>query len=104
MMEITGKKISIIGAVRSGLGAAKLAKKVGAIPFVSDSGSKEKLEVWISKLEAEGIDYECGSHSDKVFDCDFIVTSPGVPTNSPVLKKAFEKKINVYSEVEFASW
>jgi UDP-N-acetylmuramoylalanine--D-glutamate ligase len=104
MMEITGKKISIIGAVRSGLGAAKLAKKVGAIPFVSDSGSKEKLEVWISKLEAEGIDYECGSHSDKVFDCDFIVTSPGVATDSEILSEARRRKIKIITEVEFASW
>jgi UDP-N-acetylmuramoylalanine--D-glutamate ligase len=103
-MEITGKKISIIGAVRSGLGAAKLAKKVGAIPFVSDSGSKEKLGVWISKLESEGINYECGSHSDKVFDCDFIVTSPGVATDSEILVEARKRKIKIITEVEFASW
>lgn len=104
MMEITGKKISIIGAVRSGLGAAKLAKKVGAIPFVSDSGAKEKLIEWISKLEAEGINYECGSHSDKVFDCDFIVTSPGVATDSEILVEARKRKIKIITEVEFASW
>lgn len=103
-MEITGKKISIIGAVRSGLGAAKLAKKVGAIPFVSDSGAKEKLIEWISKLEAEGINYECGSHSDKVFDCDFIVTSPGVATDSEILVEARKRKIKIITEVEFASW
>ena len=42
-MEITGKKISIIGAVRSGIGAAKLVKKLGGIPFVSDSGDEKKL-------------------------------------------------------------
>lgn len=104
MMEITGKKISIIGAVRSGLGAAKLAKKVGAIPFVSDSGAKEKLIEWISKLEAERINYECGSHSDKVFDCDFIVTSPGVATDSEILVEARKRKIKIITEVEFASW
>ena len=103
-MEITGKKISIIGAVRSGLGAAKLAKKVGAIPFVSDSGAKEKLIEWISKLEAEGINYECGSHSDKVFDCDFIVTSPGVAADSEILVEARKRKIKIITEVEFASW
>ena len=38
MLDIKNKKISIIGAVRSGLGAAKLAKQLGAIPFVSDAG------------------------------------------------------------------
>jgi len=103
-MNIAGKKISIIGAVRSGIGAAKLAKEFGAIPFVSDSGSKEKLADSIAVLEHSGIEYECSVHSDRIYDCDFIITSPGVPTNSPVLAKACEKKIKIISEVEFASW
>ncbi|MCL6098540.1 MAG: UDP-N-acetylmuramoyl-L-alanine--D-glutamate ligase [Bacteroidetes bacterium] len=103
-MDIRGKKISIIGAVRSGIGAAKLAKQFGAIPFVSDSSPKDKLGKSISVFEAEGIAYECGAHSEKVYDSDFIVTSPGVPSDSPVLLKAIEKKIKIFSEVEFASW
>jgi len=103
-MDIRGKKISITGAVRSGIGAAKLAKKLGAIPFVSDSGSKEKLQKSISIFEAESIAYEYGVHSEKVFNCDLIITSPGVPTDSPVLVKAREKNITIISEVEFASW
>jgi UDP-N-acetylmuramoylalanine--D-glutamate ligase len=103
-MDIKGKKISIIGAVRSGIGAAKLAKKFGAIPFVSDSSDKQKLQQSIIQIESEGIDYECGIHSEKVFDCHFIVTSPGVPTESEILKKAREKQIKIISEVEFASW
>lgn len=96
-------KISIIGAVRSGVGAAKLAKKLGAIPFVSDSGSKEKLQSSISVFESEGIAYECGAHSEKVFDCGLIITSPGVPTNSEILNTAQKKNIKVISEIEFAS-
>ena len=103
-MDINGKKISIIGAVRSGIGAAKLAKKFGAIPFVSDSGSKENLHDSISVLVLEGIDFECGAHSEKVFNCDLMITSPGVPTQSSILRTALEKKIKVISEVEFASW
>ncbi|MEW6196080.1 MAG: UDP-N-acetylmuramoyl-L-alanine--D-glutamate ligase [Bacteroidota bacterium] len=103
-MDIRDKKISIIGAVRSGIGAAKLAKKMGAIPFVSDSGTKENLKDAISVFDELGISYEYGNHSDRVYDCYFIVTSPGVPTNSPVLQKAVEKGIKIFSEVEFASW
>lgn len=102
-MDLSGKKITIIGAVRSGVGAAKLAKKLGAIPFVSDSGSKKKLQDSISVFDSEGIAYECNAHSEKVFDCDLVVTSPGVPSNSTILKTALEKNIRVISEVEFAS-
>jgi len=103
-MEILGKKISIIGAVRSGIAAAQLAKKLGAIPIVSDSSPKEKLVKALEIFEAENIAYEFGAHSDKIYDCDFIVTSPGVPTDSPVLSTAIQKGIKIYSEVEFASW
>lgn len=103
-MDIRNKKISIIGAVRSGVGAAKLAKKLGAIPFVSDSGSKEKLQDSISVFISEGIAFECGSHSEKVFDCDLMITSPGVPTDSEILRTAQSKNIRIISEVEFASW
>lgn len=103
-MDIRGKKISVIGAVRSGIGAAKLAKKLGAIPFVSDSGSKEKLQDSILNLNSQGIAFECGAHSEKIFDCDLMITSPGVPTDSAVLKTALAKNIRVVSEIEFASW
>ena len=103
-MEISGKKISIIGAVRSGIAAAQLAKQLGAAPFVSDSSAKDKLSKASQVFESENIAYEFESHSDKVYDCDFIVTSPGVPTDSPVLSKAVQKGIKIYGEVEFASW
>lgn len=103
-MNIEGKKISIIGAVKSGIAAARLAKKLNAIPFVSDSSSESKLANAKQIFENEEINYEFGSHSDKVFNCDFIVTSPGVPTNSEVLSKAIQKGIKIYSEIEFASW
>lgn len=103
-MDIRDKKISIIGAVRSGIGTAKLVKELGGLPFVSDSGTKESLKDAIAIFDSLRIDYEYGKHSERIYDCNFIVTSPGVPSDSEVLKKAFEKKISVYSEVEFASW
>ncbi|CAG0943602.1 partial UDP-N-acetylmuramoylalanine--D-glutamate ligase, partial [Candidatus Brocadiaceae bacterium] len=43
-MKLENKKVTIIGAVRSGEAAALLLKKLGAIPFVSDMASQEKIE------------------------------------------------------------
>lgn len=103
-MNIKDKKISIIGAELSGKAAAKLALSQDAVPFVSDSRSDIELAESKAIFDKLQIEYEFGSHSDKVFDCDFIVTSPGVPSNSVVLKKAKEKGIEIYSEIEFASW
>ncbi|MFC2083886.1 UDP-N-acetylmuramoyl-L-alanine--D-glutamate ligase [Bacteroidota bacterium] len=102
-MEITGQKISIIGAARSGIGAAKLAKKIGAEPFVSDMSNYLKLEGSIEILKQEGIKFEFGKHSEKVYDCGLMVTSPGVPSDSDVILGALNRDITVISELEFAS-
>jgi UDP-N-acetylmuramoylalanine--D-glutamate ligase len=103
MLELNNKKISVVGAVRSGLGAAKLAKQLGAVPFVSDAGSEEKLKSSIEVLRKEKIDFEIGNHTEKVFNCDFMVVSPGVPSDSEIIKDAKKRNIKIISEVEFAS-
>jgi UDP-N-acetylmuramoylalanine--D-glutamate ligase len=103
MMEISGKKISILGAVKSGIGAAKLIRKLGGFPFVSDSGSEEKLKDSISELTELKIDFEIGKHSDRVFDTELMIVSPGVPSNAEVLVKAREKNIKLISEIELAA-
>ncbi|MFZ2324548.1 MAG: UDP-N-acetylmuramoyl-L-alanine--D-glutamate ligase [Ignavibacteriaceae bacterium] len=102
-MEIKNKKISIIGAVRSGLGAAKLAKQLGAVPFVSDSGTEEKLKSSIEYLKNENIQFEISNHSEKVFDCYLMVVSPGVPSDAEIIKTARAKNIKIISELEFGS-
>ncbi|MCF8241097.1 MAG: UDP-N-acetylmuramoyl-L-alanine--D-glutamate ligase [Melioribacteraceae bacterium] len=102
-MNYKGLKISIIGAVRSGVAAAKLAKRLGAVPFVSDTAEEEKIAQNLVMLNSEGIAFESGGHSGKVFDCDLLVTSPGVPSDSEVLTKAKSLGIKIISELEFAS-
>src|SRR5690606_28222882 len=95
IMEIVNKKISVIGAERSGVGAAKLIKNLGGIPFVSDSADETKLVEAIEKLKSNNIDYETGTHSEKVFKCNMMVVSPGVPSDAEVIIKAKEKKIKI---------
>ncbi|HQJ74962.1 MAG TPA: UDP-N-acetylmuramoyl-L-alanine--D-glutamate ligase [Bacteroidota bacterium] len=105
-MDITllNRKISILGAAKSGVSVAKLIKSKGGIPFVSDSGDENKLKEYLQELEREKIDFEIGKHSEKVFDADFLVISPGVPMNNPVVSKFLENGKEVYSEIEIAFW
>jgi UDP-N-acetylmuramoylalanine--D-glutamate ligase len=102
-MEITGKKITIIGAIRSGLGAAKLVRRHGGIPFVSDIGDSAKVLESVKVLDQYNIEYEAGLHSDRIYDCDMMVVSPGVPLDSPVVLNAREKGIRLIGEIELAS-
>jgi UDP-N-acetylmuramoylalanine--D-glutamate ligase len=101
-MEIKGEKISVIGAARSGVGAAKLVKRLGGIPFVSDFSQEEKIKEALNQLDSEKINFEFGGHSDRVYESSLMIISPGVPNDSQVVQNARAKGIKLISEVELA--
>ena len=99
--NLKNKKVSIIGAGRSGISTAEVVKSLGATPFVSDSGQirDEKLS---SRLQSLNVDYETDGHSKKVYDCDLMVVSPGVSADAGIIVKAKSKKIPIWPEIELA--
>ena len=103
--KIKNIKFTVLGAGRSGIGISKLLKKSGAEVFLSDSSKKEDL-LYLNEniLKEHEIDFELGINSEKIFDADYIVTSPGIAPGSDVLVKAKSKGIKIVSEVEAASW
>ena len=102
-MDITGKKVTIVGAKRSGVSAAKLVKRMGGKPFITDSASEKMLREYLQMIQTTGIEYETEVHSDKAFDADLMVVSPGVPSDAEIIKKAQEKKIKIIGELELAA-
>lgn len=103
-MDIKGKQIGIIGAVRSGVGAAKLARRFGAVPFVTDMNPAAKPGDYLTQLADLGIAYETGGHSERIYNSDLVIISPGVPSNAPVLQELASRGISCIGEIEFASW
>ncbi|MCK4501165.1 hypothetical protein KAU11_11760, partial [Candidatus Babeliales bacterium] len=104
-MDIRNKPITVLGLGKSGLAAAKLAGKIGADVFVSDSSASDDVKKNKDILTCIGIDVEIGRHSDKVYkNKALIILSPGIPPDIPILRKAKEENIDVVSEIEFASW
>jgi UDP-N-acetylmuramoylalanine--D-glutamate ligase len=98
----SAKKIVVLGAGESGVGAAILARKKGMETWVSDKGKiKPKfLEI----LQKEEIPFEEGTHSeDIILNADEVIKSPGIPENAPLIQKLKAKNIPVISEIEFAS-
>ena len=55
-------------------------------------------------LDEAHIPYETGGHTDRLLDVDFLVVSPGVPTNAPILVAARSRRIPIHAELEVASW
>ncbi|MBR4642398.1 MAG: UDP-N-acetylmuramoyl-L-alanine--D-glutamate ligase [Selenomonadaceae bacterium] len=95
-MDLENKKVLVIGAARSGIAAAKIAKKFGANVILSDA--KENLDVNIA-----GVEVRLGKQNEELLSgVDLIIVSPAVPIKIPVLKAALKKNIPIISEVELA--
>lgn len=87
------------------MAAAILLTKNGAKVFLSDSSDKKKL-LYLDeqKLDQLNIEFEIGGHTEKIYDCTFIVISPGIKPDSDIIKKARSLNIKIISEIEAASW
>jgi UDP-N-acetylmuramoylalanine--D-glutamate ligase len=101
-MQVRGKRFSILGAGKSGLAVARLLKTRRAKVFLSEKSKKNKFEEVARELDEIGVEYEFGDNSHRVLDADYIVLSPGVPIDAPIVKLAREKQIKILSEIEIA--
>ncbi|MCZ2100042.1 MAG: UDP-N-acetylmuramoyl-L-alanine--D-glutamate ligase [Chitinophagales bacterium] len=96
------KRIVVLGAGESGIGAALLAKKQGLDVFVSDQGML--ADNFKGELTENQIPFEEGGHSmDRILDCDTVIKSPGIPDSASVVQKLKEAGKKVISEIEFGS-
>ena len=104
-INIRDKQVTVIGLGLSGIETAKLANHLGARVFASDSGSSKRVSAHAMDLmHSHHIASETGLHSEKIYDADLWVLSPGVPKNADIVIKAQEKNIPIVGEIEFASW
>ena len=95
------KNLVILGGGESGVGAAILGKVKGYNVFLSDSG--QIAERYRAQLDAEGIEWEQGTHTmERILAADEVVKSPGIPPTVPVVRQIVDKGIPVISEIEFA--
>lgn len=102
MTDVRGQTVVVVGAAKSGLGAARLLAGKGAIVWMTDSGTI--ADPVKTALAQAGVGFEEGGHSDKAFDGRFLVVSPGVPDEAPIVKAYLDAGKPVYSEIEVASW
>ncbi|MEO9003564.1 MAG: UDP-N-acetylmuramoyl-L-alanine--D-glutamate ligase [Ginsengibacter sp.] len=95
------RRIVILGAGESGIGAALLAKQQGFDVFVSDSGAIKSS--FKDELSGQTIDFEEGGHSkEKILNASLIVKSPGIPEKNEMVKQIRAQGIELISEIEFA--
>lgn len=102
-MDLTGKKVLVMGAGISGVAVAKIAKKLGAVVSISDTKSAAQLSSISETLVNNGIQLVSGEQTEQLLtDVQMIIPSPGVSINHPLLQQALIQGIEVISEVELA--
>lgn len=98
------RRYAIIGAARSGVAVARLLHSRGEQVFVSDAAPAATMQRAAEELRILGIEAEFGGHTAALSRAEVLVLSPGVPTDSPVVREAAARGIPVVSEVEAAGW
>ncbi|HHU69889.1 MAG TPA: UDP-N-acetylmuramoyl-L-alanine--D-glutamate ligase [Thermoanaerobacterales bacterium] len=99
--HLENKKILVLGMARSGVASAMFLKNRGAHVVVNDKKSKSEVLQMVETLESKGIKTIVGGHPFELLDeVDFIVKSPGIPGDIPILIRAEELHIPIISEIE----
>ena len=101
--QFENKKVLVLGLAKSGEAAARLLAKLGAIVTVNDGKPFEENPSAQALLE-EGIKVVCGGHPLELLDENFelMVKNPGIRYDNPMVARALEKGIPVWTEVELA--
>lgn len=96
------KRIVILGAAESGVGAAVLAKLRGMEVFVSDNAKIH--DEFKSVLQRYEIPFEEKLHTaEKILAADEIIKSPGIPEKAAIIQQLKAAGISIISEIEFAA-
>jgi UDP-N-acetylmuramoylalanine--D-glutamate ligase len=89
------KRVVILGAGESGVGAALLATRQGYEVFVSDAGKIS--DQYRAELDSNKIMYEESGHTESfILNADEVIKSPGIPEKAGIIKKIRAKADSGY--------
>ncbi len=108
MIDLKGKKVIVVGTGKSGVGAAVLLEKKGALPVVYDSNVETDVEAVRRRISDElgretGAEFVVGDFREEIAEgVELAVLSPGVPTDAPFVLVMRGRGIHIWGEVELA--
>jgi UDP-N-acetylmuramoylalanine--D-glutamate ligase len=99
--SVSGMRVVVVGAARSGVAAAELLVRRGAHVTLTDV--KDVIDA-ASRLQAAGVALELGTADPSALAAaDLVVLSPGVPIELPALARPMQRGVAVIGELELAS-
>lgn len=91
----------VLGAGESGIGAALLAKQRGYDVFVSDRNPLSQVAK--DTFEMHQISWEEMQHDfEQMKEAEWVMKSPGIPNDAPIVVQCEAANIPILSELEFA--
>ncbi|HWK10376.1 MAG TPA: Mur ligase family protein, partial [Vicinamibacterales bacterium] len=99
--SVDRKRVVVVGAARSGVAAAELLVRRGAIVTLTDT--RPQIDD-AGRLRALGVSLALGGHEGaRLASADLIVLSPGVSPRQPEVAAAHAAGVPVIGELELAS-
>jgi UDP-N-acetylmuramoylalanine--D-glutamate ligase len=103
-MDLTGKKVLVVGLARTGVALAHFLTRAGARVTVTDMAPAEELAEMRTLIQNLPVEEELGvPEPADIRRFDLILPSPGVPPELPWLEAARRHGIPVWGELELAS-
>lgn len=100
-MDYKGKKIIVLGAGTSGVGAARVLARLGAETVLADRNDKAVSDAERDELTGLGVTVITGRQDEAMLDgVHRVIVSPGIPLTIPFLESARQKGIDIVGEVE----
>lgn len=97
----TGKHVLVMGLGISGRAAAHLLLRQGAkVHGVDRNLAALEQQQHLIQLKQQGLIATLESEVDRALNYDFIVVSPGIPSEHPLLTQAYEVGLEVIGEIE----
>ena len=101
--QLKGKKVLVVGLGKSGKAAARALNEAGAVVYVQDSKTQDKLDTqFIQYMQNEGIVSYLGCVPEDMTAFDMLVLSPGVPPALDYIEEARRAGIEITGELELA--
>ncbi len=108
-MNFNKKKVLVVGSGKSGIAAVKLLLEAGANPILQDGNLNLTEEMLAERLgdclipEGQKLSFVIGDIPETISgQLDYVVLSPGVPTDSDFVNQFREKGIPILGEIELA--
>lgn len=102
-MDLSNKKVMVVGTGISGIGAVSLLNKAGADVILYDGNAKLDIKEVEKKLGENKAQIIIGKLDDNITDIvDLLVISPGVPIDSDIVLKFKHENVPVWGEIELA--